>query len=523
MIDTPVDSPARVRTLRDVWCGVLGVAEARDEDQFFAVGGDSLAAAAIVGQVRRTLGVTLTIQDVFNHPVFAELAALIAGAERPVHGFEEIRRLPRDGTPVPASLGQEQFFLLSQDPRHAGLMDNFYMAVANRLVGELDADRLYSALCLAVGRHEPLHTVFRAEGERVYQQIEPGLRPVFELTRVDGADDPDARIRELIDAVVRRPRDRGTAAPISLHVYVVTPTDHVVLLLIDHLVADGLSLAQLADELNTAYRELGADPGFRLPAPQWQFVDWVDWQRRVVAGRELTGMLRYWRKRLGPSPEVVGTPLPGFTGWHSTREAEFTRVVDAATTAVLRAAARRRNVTLFAYMLGGLETVMAERTGRDSFCVKTSIANRDSPEAATVFGPLAHDIFLRTTLRGKRDVETVVREVQRSLAEASLYGALPDLALWNTIWPDGYAYMRNPDVLYFSLNRVVAAGLLRLPGLRTATFTTMRGPALPGVEFAVHDDGERLYPTVGYTAGSYHADDIAELVDATIALLALPG
>ena len=519
MTEPPADPPERDDALRDVWCAVLGVAEARDEDQFFSVGGDSLAAATIVGHVRRLFGVSITIQDVFNHPTFGELAAAIAGAARSPHRPEEIRRVPRDGKCVPASLGQEQFFLLSQDPRNASLMDNFYMAIANRIRGVLDPGRLYDALCVAAQRYEPLRAVFHAEGGRVYQRVEPGMRPVFEQTGLDGVDDPDARIRELIDAVVRRPRDRGAGPPISLHVYAVTPTDHVVLLLVDHLVADGLSLAQLTEDVGTAYRELDTDPGFRFPEPEWGFLDWVDWQRRALTGGELNGILRYWRKRLGSSPEVVGTPLPGFTGRHSTREAELIRVIDAPTTAGLRSAARRRNVTLFAYMLGGLQTVMTERTGRESFCVKTSVANRGSLEARDVFGPLAHDIFLRTALRGKQDVESVVRNVQRSLAEASMYAALPDLALWNTIWPGEYEYMRNPDVLYFSLNRVVAGGSLRLPDLETRLFPTLRGPAAPGVEFAVHDDGERLYPTVGYTAGSYHADDLAELIDATVGLL----
>lgn len=516
---TPL-SATQDRVLREIWCSVLGLAEAHDGDHFFAVGGDSLAATGIVMRIRRRLGVTIAIQDVFNSPTFAELSAHIGGASQPMAPTEEIRRVTRRDEPVPASLGQEQFFLLSQHPRHSGLMSGFFMEVSCRVKGALDPARLHDALSMVVDRHEPLRTVFQRDGQHVYQRVDPRMKPSFEFVEIGpDAGDPQARVRDLIHAVVRRPFDRTGGSPISLHIYAITPTDHVVLLIIDHLVADGLSLGFLMDDLYQAYAGLADNPRLQLPAPSWQFLDWVDWQRRTIAGKDREALLRYWRKRLGPSPDVVGLPLPGYTGHVSTQEEESFTVIDEVMTTMLRAGARARNVTLFAYVLGGVQAVIARETGRDSFCVKTSIVNRVSVEDAGIFGPLAHDIFLRTTMPAQHTVDNAVREVQRSLADASLYGAMPDLALWTSIWPGEYEYLRNPNVLYFSLNRVWTGGMLRLPGMDVTLFKTLRGPAAPGVEFAVHDDGRRLYFSIGYTAGSYRPEDLRHIVDATVELL----
>lgn len=66
--------------LAAIWAEVLGVEDVGPHDDFFDLGGQSLAAAGILARVQEAFGVDLAVSVLFDHPTVAELAAAIAGA-----------------------------------------------------------------------------------------------------------------------------------------------------------------------------------------------------------------------------------------------------------------------------------------------------------------------------------------------------------------------------------------------------------------------------------------------------------
>jgi acyl-CoA synthetase (AMP-forming)/AMP-acid ligase II/acyl carrier protein len=61
-----------------IWREVLGTDEIGVNDDFFDLGGHSLAAAQVVARLRDALGAELPVTAVFDHPTVAELAAAVA-------------------------------------------------------------------------------------------------------------------------------------------------------------------------------------------------------------------------------------------------------------------------------------------------------------------------------------------------------------------------------------------------------------------------------------------------------------
>ncbi|HEX6869613.1 MAG TPA: condensation domain-containing protein [Micromonosporaceae bacterium] len=513
--------PASQRAkLVEIWCGVLGVASIDGNDNVFGLGGDSMAAALIALRVRKMLAIRTTVQDVFDHPTLAEYAAHLAARKTAAVVQEDTPPVVDLTGLTPASLGQEAFLRLRQDPAHSSLMDSFFIDLAFRIRGPLDAPRLRQALLLVVGRYDSLRSTFVWSEGQLRLRVEPEPRLAYAYAAVTGpGDERDEQVRALIDQAMIDPFDRRHAPPISVRVYALAPEEHVLLILLDHFAADGISIELFVTDLAEAYAGLERDPDFRLGPPGPQFPQWARWQRETVRDTALAESIRYWRGKLGPSPNVVANPLPGYTGTEGEKVERVTKVIDGTAAAQIRAGAAQRNVTVFAHVLGGLLLVMWRRTGQRSFCVKTSIANRSVSWAGQVFGPLAHDIFLRTDLPEVPEPDQAAREVQRNLAEALLYGAVPDLALWTALWPDGYEYLRNPHVLYFSLNRVTDNAMLRLAGTEVSGFATNPGPSAPGVEFAVHETDTAFYFTISYKQGAYLAEDVAAVVAETADVL----
>jgi amino acid adenylation domain-containing protein len=63
-----------------IWREVLGIAEVGAEDDFFLLGGHSLAATRVLSRLRQELGVELALSDLFEHAVLADLAAAVEAA-----------------------------------------------------------------------------------------------------------------------------------------------------------------------------------------------------------------------------------------------------------------------------------------------------------------------------------------------------------------------------------------------------------------------------------------------------------
>lgn len=63
--------------IAEIWQEVLGVPVA-DDDDFFELGGQSLAAMEVVAAVRRRLGITVRVRVLLEHPVLADFAGQLA-------------------------------------------------------------------------------------------------------------------------------------------------------------------------------------------------------------------------------------------------------------------------------------------------------------------------------------------------------------------------------------------------------------------------------------------------------------
>ncbi|MFD2767146.1 SDR family NAD(P)-dependent oxidoreductase [Micromonospora eburnea] len=90
--------------LAQVWGRVLGVDQVGAEDDFFELGGNSLVAVQLIGQVRTALGVKLPMRSLFAAPTVAAMAELVSktddkpdGSATPTNASTTIPRLARPG------------------------------------------------------------------------------------------------------------------------------------------------------------------------------------------------------------------------------------------------------------------------------------------------------------------------------------------------------------------------------------------------------------------------------------------
>lgn len=82
------------------WAEVLGLPQVGVHDNFFDLGGHSLAAVQLVSRVQRTIGTPISLLDLFQAPTVAGLAERISGPTEPSSSPLVVLQEGRGGTPL---------------------------------------------------------------------------------------------------------------------------------------------------------------------------------------------------------------------------------------------------------------------------------------------------------------------------------------------------------------------------------------------------------------------------------------
>ncbi|WP_051828371.1 hybrid non-ribosomal peptide synthetase/type I polyketide synthase [Streptomyces bicolor] len=391
---TPPVTPTE-HTVARIWSALLDVPDVTREDDFFALGGDSIMVLELFARLRKELPAVPRPTTVYTHRTLSALAAALdTAATAPSPAPTPDSGSARFASPFPLTPSQRGFLLAETIDPGAG----FGWLARFRLRGPLRHDVFQRAVDVLVARHPMLRTVFPA-GARppVQQELPDSLRLPVQAETLAHPDLLEERTAE----EARRRLEPWAWPLLRLRLFTVTPAEHVLLVHAHHLIGDGYSAALLAGELLTVYDRLdrGLAPG--LPALDSSFRDHValsavrphpqgpeaeDYRARLRAPYTAPALRR-------PAPE--GTEAqPAF---HTTG---FT--LDADTTGALRRLARAAHRTPYAPLLTAYYRALAELTGQRDLVLGLAVTGREesTADAHRVFGPFAEAVALRPARPG---------------------------------------------------------------------------------------------------------------------------
>ncbi len=518
---------------------LLGLPRVGVDESFFDLGGHSLLATRLLARLRDACGVALPLASLFESPTPAGIAAAVAGA---IAGGESetaappLRPAPRtdaDGAGLPLSFAQERLWFLDQlDPGSA----LYNVAGAVRLEGRLDVPALAAAFAEVARRHEALRTTFRSVRGRGVQVIAP-LAPMAPLAPLAPAETAADRLawplpladlsalpagggaaaaRALALADAARPFDLAAGPLLRTALVRLGAEEHLLLLAIHHIVADGWSMGVLVREVTALYAAFAAGrPSPLAPLPV-QYADFAAWQRRWLAGGVLAGQLAYWRERLAGLPVLelpADRPRPAVKG---ERGASRALRLPPALAAAVAARARSAGATPFMVLLLGFQALLARTAGTADLAVGSPVANRTRSELEGLIGFFVNSLVLRADLAGGLSAGAALAQVRRTCLEAYAHQDLPFDRLVEELAPE-----RNPShtplfQVAFALQNAPLVPLA-IPGLAlapldlpsvTAKFdlTVLLTPERLGEGFAgIAEYDRELYdaPTVERLIGHY--------------------
>ncbi|MBX3328835.1 MAG: amino acid adenylation domain-containing protein [Nitrospira sp.] len=414
------------KALAEIWAQVLDRTHIGPHDNFFELGGDSLRGTQVLARVQETYAVDLPLESLFDAPTVAGLASLIKSGYRSTPSVSHMSQKPTALPDVmPLSFSQERFWFLDQLSPESSFNN---IPVALRITGVLDGGSLHRALAEIVQRHEILRAKFVISHGYPGQVIAPHLDlplPIEDLTDVSGpAQEEQVGLSALKEA--RQSFDLTTGPLMRVLLLRLGQTEHVLLLTLHHIVADGWSMRLLARELVQLYGAFKNGLDSPLPILSKQYLDTVLHQRHCVDTQEWKQQEVYWRRQLESVPHVLTLPFdcprPAVQGQRGER---YAWIVDGEVGKRLHAIGRRQHASLFMTVLAAFNILLARYSGQLDFCIGTPVANRSQPECESIIGCFVNTVALRVDLSGSPSFLELLARVRKTVLGAQANQELP--------------------------------------------------------------------------------------------------
>jgi amino acid adenylation domain-containing protein/thioester reductase-like protein/non-ribosomal peptide synthase protein (TIGR01720 family) len=283
------------KILAEVWSEVLGldIEKVSIDDNFFEIGGDSIKSILMAGRLRKRL-LSINVNDFFSNPTIRQAAPFVQKIHREIHQglVEGVVEL----TPV-----QKWFFEKEFKEKHH--FNHFVWLYTGK---RLDKKLVKKVFTKILEHHDALRMVYDIRDNQVVQENR-GLKQgtLFDLRVIDCREKKDTDFDDYIERISRKIHLK-TGPLVKLGLFRTTSGDHL-LVVIHHLVVDGVSWRILLEDFETGYEQAERGEDIKFPHKTDSFRYWAYRLKQYADSPELSKELDYWKKmeetRIEPLPK----------------------------------------------------------------------------------------------------------------------------------------------------------------------------------------------------------------------------
>ncbi|MFD8546328.1 amino acid adenylation domain-containing protein [Streptomyces sp. NPDC059649] len=297
-------TPAEL-VLAGVFAEVIGLDQVGVDDDFFAVGGDSIRSIQVVSRAR-TQGIQVTPRQIFECRTVAELARTAARERQTEPALKE---LPGDGVGFIPLMPIGHYL-----KELGGDTDRFTMAMTVDLPAAIDRTGLIATLSAAFDRHDILRSRL-ITGERTGLEVaEPHSADVEALIHrvvTDGAWNDAWRAQASHELEAAAARLDAAGGVMAQFVWFDTGTDNPgrLSIVLHHFAVDGVSWRILLPDLADAWRQIREGHAPQLPAVGTSMRRWAHALTDTAPATRAKELDLWSRTLSGSDPELGDRPF----------------------------------------------------------------------------------------------------------------------------------------------------------------------------------------------------------------------
>jgi len=421
-ISTSAESDIEIQ-LKSIFTEALSVENIDDDENFFLLGGNSLAAIKTVRKIREAMSVNLSISEFFRDSSIKAIAGII---QNEMHTDDSISQVAIPKQPdmphSPLSFIQEGVWFADYNEHSY----KYCLPASIKIHGKLDIEKFKQAIKSVVCRHSAMHTVFKFVSDEPVQEILPvGEVHLNSIDIQNEYKDNNLRIKDLIVEEARRAFNIETG---PLHRFTLirdSQNEFVFLISLHHIISDEYSFIILIRDLIAYYKAYikGKQPDLKeLPI---QYSDYSYWLNNLLKSGLLDKEVLYWKEKLSGKLSFVRLPLVKEPDWKVYRGKYRQLSIEDDTIDSLKKLCAKEGASLFMGFCGVLYSLLYRITGDNDISFGTAISGRRWKETEDIIGFFVNVLLLRTEIMGELNFISLLDKVKETVTGAFTHQTLP--------------------------------------------------------------------------------------------------
>ncbi len=404
--------------------------------------------------------------------------------------------------------------------------DPFYnMPLAAHLRGPLDRIALQRAVDQLVSRHESLRTTYHLVDGEPQRTVHTAMPVRCTWVDLSAGLDIEIELKRRMRVAGRSPFDLEHGPLLRVHVYRINEDEHVVLLVMHHIISDGWSMIVMLRELTLVYEVARTDRATdsartpSLPPLVIQYADYAHWQRKRMSSDGIEAQMDYWRAALAGAPAVLDLPtdrprpaIQDFIG--ATVEFELS----AELTMAVHNLASRLQTTPFTILMAAQALLLGRFSRSQDLVLGTASAGRIHPEIEPLIGFFVNTLALRIHLDDAPTFADLITQVHKRTVEAHEHADVPFERLVEELAPTrdrSFSPIFQSALVMQNLPRDIS----EKGSLEVSPILVDNGTAKYDLTFFVWEESHRLIGHVEYRSTLFDRETIERIIDSFRTLL----
>lgn len=403
--------------IKNIWREILGISSIKSDDNFFALGGDSLKAVTAASKIRKKTGIQMQASDFFKFQTVDDISNYLTASQ----GNKIVTSIPRRKNTSSGILSSGQgrlWFVNSLNPGTPAL--NIPGAI--KIGAEINQDTLRVALNMVVNNHESLRSIFinNSSGNieiRVIDRLELEL-PLINIER-------SQNINEVLNLAAKESFDLEKGPLIRFKLFKLEKEEYILFVCAHHIISDNTSIGCFIQESFDVYFELSKGNKTPVKSNDVHFSDYAEWQLNM-SNDLLSSQLTYWKNKLANVNEAIKLPIDfSRPNKLSSKSGHIKFTFEKSTYEKMLALSRSMHTSLFVITLASFKILLSKLTNSSDIVIGSPIANRSLAELQNMIGFLANTVVLRSNVDDTISFQEYIKTVQETCFEAFENSNLP--------------------------------------------------------------------------------------------------